>query len=89
MTKVIFFDVDGTLLSHSQKCVPDSAKRALDALAKKEILRVLATGRHTLELQVLPLALPLQQIFSAKMQKSESPTRNSDKLQISLRNRCC
>ena len=55
MTKVIFFDVDGTLLSHSQKCVPESAKQALDALAKKGILRVLATGRHTLELQVLPL----------------------------------
>ena len=55
MTKVIFFDVDGTLLSHSQKCVPESTKRALDALAKKGILRVMATGRHTLELQVLPL----------------------------------
>ena len=55
MTKVIFFDVDGTLLSHSQKCVPESAKLALDALAKQGILRVLATGRHTLELQQLPL----------------------------------
>jgi Cof subfamily protein (haloacid dehalogenase superfamily) len=55
MTKVIFFDVDGTLLSHSQKCVPESSKCALDALAKKGIKRVLATGRHTLELDQLPL----------------------------------
>lgn len=55
MTKVVFFDVDGTLLSHTQKCVPASTRLALDALAKKGILRVLATGRHTLELQQLPL----------------------------------
>ena len=55
MTKAIFFDVDGTLLSHTQKAVPASAKLALDRLAQKGIQRILATGRHTLELQVLPL----------------------------------
>ena len=56
MVKVAFFDVDGTLVSHTQKAVPQSAKNALDALARKGILRVLATGRHMLELQMLPVA---------------------------------
>ena len=56
MVKVVFFDVDGTLVSHTQKAVPQSTKTALDALAQKGILRVLATGRHMLELRMLPVA---------------------------------
>ena len=37
MIKAIFFDVDGTLLSHDTHCVPDSTVRALEALREKGI----------------------------------------------------
>lgn len=50
-----FFDVDGTLLSHSQHLVPASTRRALDQLRGKGIKRVIATGRHMLELSMLPV----------------------------------
>ena len=55
MVKVVFFDVDGTLVSHKQKAVSESARMALDKLAQKGILRVLATGRHMGELAQLPI----------------------------------
>ena len=55
MVKAIFFDVDGTLVSHKMKAVPESSRRALEALAEKGILRVLATGRHMSELEQLPV----------------------------------
>lgn len=56
MIKAVFFDVDGTLVSHTQKKVPDSARLALEQLSTKGIKRVLATGRHMLELALLPLS---------------------------------
>jgi len=46
MIKAVFFDIDGTLLSHKTNSVPASALRALDALREKGILTFLATGRH-------------------------------------------
>ena len=46
MIKAIFFDVDGTLLSHKTNAVPASALRALEALRQKGILTFMATGRH-------------------------------------------
>ena len=55
MTKAIFFDVDGTLISHGQKAVPATARTALEQLSAKGIKRVLATGRHMLELSMLPV----------------------------------
>ena len=55
MIKAIFFDVDGTLVSHETNSVPDSARRALDQLADKGIQRILATGRSMLELDLLPV----------------------------------
>ena len=55
MIKAIFFDVDGTLVSHTQKAVPKSTRAALDKLAQKGILRILATGRHMDELAQLPV----------------------------------
>ena len=55
MIKAVFLDVDGTLISHTQKAVPESTKIALDALSKKGIQRIIATGRHMLELQMLPV----------------------------------
>lgn len=55
MVRVVFFDVDGTLISHTQDTVPASTRRALDKLREKGIKRVVATGRHILELSMLPV----------------------------------
>lgn len=55
MVKCIFFDVDGTLLSHTLKDVPESTKIALQCLEKKGIKRILATGRHKKEIENLPV----------------------------------
>lgn len=46
MIKAVFFDIDGTLLSHRTNSVPPSTIRALDALREKGILTFIATGRH-------------------------------------------
>ena len=53
MIKLIFFDCDGTLLSHNGMYVPDSTRRAFELLEKKGIRRVLSTGRHVSELKRL------------------------------------
>ena len=55
MVKAIFFDVDGTLLSHSINAIPPSTLKALDALHEKGILLIIASGRHLSELKELPL----------------------------------
>lgn len=46
MLKAVFFDIDGTLLSHRTNSIPASALRALEALREKGILTFIATGRH-------------------------------------------
>ncbi len=53
MIKAAFFDLDGTLFSHSQKKVPDSTILAFKELKEKGIKRVLCTGRHIVELRQL------------------------------------
>ena len=55
MIKVIFFDVDDTLFSHSCKRMPQSTIYALDRLKEKGILRVVATGRSLMELKEINL----------------------------------
>ena len=55
MVKAIFFDVDGTLLSHSINDIPASTLKALDALHEQGILLIVASGRHLSELKELPL----------------------------------
>lgn len=55
MIKAIFFDIDGTLLSHTSKSVPDSTKQALHLLKEKGIYTFIATGRHISEMRDLPL----------------------------------
>lgn len=44
MYKIVFFDIDGTLLPSSQG-IPDSAKQSVLELQKKGIQTVIATGR--------------------------------------------
>lgn len=51
MIKVVFFDIDGTLLHHKQ--VPASARRGIELLKEQGILPVLCTGRS--EYEVAPL----------------------------------
>lgn len=55
MIKAIFFDIDGTLLSHQTKKVPDSTKYALYLLKEKGIYTFIATGRHISEMRDLPI----------------------------------
>ena len=55
MIKAAFFDVDGTLISHSISDIPASTIHALYALKRAGILIFLATGRHRCELADLPL----------------------------------
>lgn len=54
MIKACFFDMDGTLLSHTTHTIPSSTLDALTKLKQKGIKIILATGRHPLELQDLP-----------------------------------
>ena len=53
MIKTIFFDLDGTLYSHTQKRVPSTTLYAFELLKKQGIKRVLCTGRHVRELEQL------------------------------------
>lgn len=55
MIKAIFFDIDGTLLSHRIKDVPMSTRQALDQLSELHVDRVIATGRHSTEIDILPV----------------------------------
>lgn len=55
MIKAVFFDVDGTLVSHAKKEVPESTRRAIKKLKEKNVKCVIATGRHMLELDALPV----------------------------------
>jgi len=53
MIKVVFFDVDGTLVSHTHTIVPESTRRAIKELQEKGVMCVIATGRHFLEMEQL------------------------------------
>lgn len=57
MIKACFFDVDGTLLSHTHtsKRVPESTRDSLEKLRKKGIKVFVSTGRHLYDLPKLPL----------------------------------
>ena len=54
-TKVIFFDIDGTLLSHKTGRVPESTIRAIKKRQANGIKAVIATGRDLVEMEKLPL----------------------------------
>lgn len=55
MIKAIFFDIDGTLLSHKSKRIPNSTIDAFKQLREKGVYLFAATGRHMLEMEQLPL----------------------------------
>lgn len=55
MIQAIFFDLDGTLLSHQLGDVPESARKALKELRKKGIKIIAATGRSMMEIENLPI----------------------------------
>ena len=55
MKKIVFFDVDGTLLTVGSPVVPVSTVKAIEKLQRKDIGVVLCTGRHPLELKQLDL----------------------------------
>ncbi len=52
--RVVFFDIDGTLFSHTLGAVPQSARDALAELRASGIKTVIATGRHKIDLGALP-----------------------------------
>lgn len=53
--RVLFFDIDGTLLSHTTGEVPKSTARALSHARERGIKTVIATGRDIEELEKLPV----------------------------------
>ena len=55
MIKTIFFDVDGTLVSHKTDSVLKSTRKALKLLRENGIKLVLATGRDMSQLKKLPV----------------------------------
>ena len=59
MIKIAFFDVDGTLLSHSTNTVPESTIFGLKELKNKGIKIVVCTGRNPIEFKEIK---PLQAI---------------------------
>ena len=50
MIKAIFFDIDGTILSHRIKTF-----QSQDRLSDIHVDRVIATGRHSTEIDRLPV----------------------------------
>ena len=53
--KVVFFDIDGTLLSQRTGAVPESTKESIRKLQEKGIECVIATGRDMNEIRKLPV----------------------------------
>ena len=53
--RVVFFDIDGTLLSHTTGKVPESTIKSIRKLQEKGIKIVVATGRDLVEMKKLPL----------------------------------
>ncbi|HWO74865.1 MAG TPA: Cof-type HAD-IIB family hydrolase [Bacillus sp. (in: firmicutes)] len=44
MSKIVFFDIDGTLLNHD-KTIPESTKKAIRQLKEQDVFVAIATGR--------------------------------------------
>lgn len=59
MYKLIFFDIDGTLLTDRKK-IPDSARKAIQNLKSKGIIPVIATGRAPFRIDEILASLDIQ-----------------------------
>lgn len=59
MYKLIFFDIDGTLLTDRKK-IPDSARKSIQDLKKKGIIPVIATGRAPFRIDEILASLDIQ-----------------------------
>ena len=55
MIKAVFFDIDDTLFSYTIQGIAPSSMEALRLLKERNILRIIATGRHANEVCELPL----------------------------------
>lgn len=55
MIRAVFFDIDGTLYSHSAGQIYPSTLAAVRSLQENGILTVICTGRHLLEMKELPV----------------------------------
>jgi HAD superfamily hydrolase (TIGR01484 family) len=56
--EIVFFDVDGTILSEVDRSVPESTKLAITRLSEKGIKVVVATGRpHNLCEELIALGI--------------------------------
>lgn len=63
MKKIVFFDIDGTLVSR-QNYVPESTRRAIKELKKNDILPVIATGRAPILLEEVREKLEIDSYIS-------------------------
>lgn len=55
MIKAVFFDIDGTLVSHIISDIPEGVLDAFKKMQNDGVLLFLATGRHIKEFESLPL----------------------------------
>ncbi len=53
--KIIFLDIDGTVLSHTTNSIPSSTIQAINEIRNQGVIVFGCTGRHALELEKLPL----------------------------------
>jgi len=63
MEKIVFFDIDGTLVSEHNK-IPESTRRGIAQLKKEGILPVIATGRSPLLLHDIANQLKINSYIS-------------------------
>jgi Cof subfamily protein (haloacid dehalogenase superfamily) len=63
MKKIVFFDIDGTLLDH-EKCLPASTKKAINLLKKNDVFVAIATGRAPFMFESLCEELAIESFVS-------------------------
>ena len=54
MTKIIFFDIDGTLVPYDTRCISQADYEAIEELRKQGTLIFIVTGRHICDIDNIP-----------------------------------